>query len=298
MAGEGKSEPNATRPGGGVALVPWLLMMPALLLVIVFFTVPLATMFRMSFNEWIPPKLYTEGFTFDHYARLVRDNVFRAAIMNTVVLALVASCVTVCISYTFAMLVWLKPSRWRLMFIALALCPLLISEIAVIFGWWMFFPKNGLLSYALYGAGLVTEKTSLMYTEFAALVGLVYINIAFCFFIMLSIFDGTDKRLLDASADLGATPFTTFRRVLLPVTWIGVVAAFSQAFIWSMGIYATPTALGPNNLWTIGFLIQEQMLGKSNWPMASAFSIFLAVVVALVIVTLRLLSPKKTNLHG
>src|SRR5690606_34606503 len=161
----------------------------------------------------------------------------------------------------FALLVWLKPARWRLLFIGLALCPLLISEISIIFGWWMFFPKNGLLSYALVSAGVLEDGISLMYTEFAALVGLVYLTLPFCFFIMLSIFDGIDRRVLEASADLGAGPARTFREVLLPLTRSGILIAFAQSFIWAMGTYATPSALGPNTLWTIGYLVQEQMLG-------------------------------------
>ena len=102
--------------------------------------------------------------------------------------------------------------------IHLALCPLLISEISIIFGWWMFFPKNGLLSYALVSSGLITDKISLMYTEFAAFVGLTYVTLPFCFFILLSIFDGIDKKVLEASADLGAAPLRTFHEVLLPLT--------------------------------------------------------------------------------
>ena len=208
-----------------------------------------------------------------------------------------ASLVTVIIGYSFALLVWLKPPRWRLLFVGLALCPLLISEISIIFGWWMFFPKNGLLSFALMNVGLITNKISLMYTEFAAFVGLVYVTLPFCFFILLSILDGMDKRLLEASADLGAGPFTSFREVLFPLTRTGLLVAFSQSFIWTMGTYATPSALGPDTLWTMGFLIQEQMLGKHNWPMASALSMVLVIGVACVMVFTRSLSAERTTIH-
>jgi ABC-type spermidine/putrescine transport system permease subunit I len=209
-----------------------------------------------------------------------------------------ASVATVTIGYCFALLVWLKPARWRLLFIGLALCPLLISEIAIIFGWWMFFPRNGLLSYALLSTGLITDKISLMYTEFAAFVGLVYVTLPYCFFILLSILDGIDKRVLEASADLGAPPVRTFGEVLLPLTWTGILVAFSQCFIWTMGTYATPSALGPDTLWTMGFLIQEQMLGKHNWPMASALAVILVAGVAAVMVLTRSLQSKRTSFHA
>jgi ABC-type spermidine/putrescine transport system permease subunit I len=176
-------------------LAPWLLMLPALVIVLVFFGIPTLLMARMSFNLHIDQRLYVPGFTFDHYVNLFSNPLFTNAIWTTVQLSVIASVATVIIGYGFALLVWLKPARWRLLFIGLALCPLLISEIAIIFGWWMFFPKNGLLSYALLSAGLIENKISLMYTEFAAFVGLVYLTLPYCFFILLSIFDGLAAHL-------------------------------------------------------------------------------------------------------
>lgn len=279
------------------ALAPWLLMLPALVIVLIFFGIPTIYMVRMSFNLHVDQRLYVPGFTFEHYVALFSNPLFTGAILTTVKLALIASLATVLIGYGFALLVWMKPARWRLLFIGLALAPLLISEIAIIFGWWMFFPKNGLLSYALLSTGLIQDKVSLMYTEFAAFVGLVYVTLPYCFFILLSIFDGIDKRLLEASADLGAPPFRTFREVMLPLTWTGVLVAFSQSFIWTMGTYATPSALGPDTLWTMGYLIQEQMLGKHNWPMAAALAVVLVIGVAAVMIVTRSMQSERNSFH-
>ena len=273
-------------------------MLPALIIVLIFFGIPTLYMARMSFNLHTDQRLYVPGFTYQNYINLLTNSTFTTAIWKTVLLSLLTSLSTVIIGYCFAMLVWLKPAKWRLLFIGLALCPLLISEIAIIFGWWMFFPKNGLLSYALLNAGLITNKISLMYTEFAAFVGLIYVTLPFCFFILLSIFDGIDKRILEASADLGAPTLTTFREVLVPLTRGGVLVAFAQSFIWAMGTYATPSALGPDTLWTMGFLIQEQMLGKHNWPMASALSMILVVGVACVITFTRSINTGRTAFHA
>lgn len=281
----------------GQRLAPWLLMTPALVIAILFFGVPTLVMLRMSFNLHPDGRLYVPGFTLENYTSLVSDEMFLTALWTTVKLALMSSLFTVVIGYFFALLVWLKPARWRMLFIALAVCPLLISEISVIFGWWMFFPKNGLLSYALVSSGLMSDKISLMYTEFAAFVGLVYLSLPFCFFILLSIFDGIDRRLLESSADLGAAPLRTAYEVLLPLTRAGVLVAFAQSFIWTIGSYATPSALGPDTLWTIGYLIQEQMLGKHNWPKAAAFSMVVAAGVGVVMMLIRRLMAQKGAFH-
>jgi ABC-type spermidine/putrescine transport system permease subunit I len=276
---------------------PLMLLSPALAIAVVFFGLPALTMLRMSFNLHVDQRLFVPGLTFDHYGEIVSNPLFRGAVWTTIRLALIASLVTVMLGYCFAMLTWLKPRRWRLYLVGLALAPMLVSEISIIFGWWMFFPKNGLLSYALVSTGIVHEKISLMYTEFAALVGLTYLSLPFCFFILLSVFDGIDRRLLESSADLGAGPFTTFREILLPLTRGGVLAAFSQCFIWTMGTYATPTALGPDALWTMGLLVQEQMLSKHNWPLASAFAMLLVAIIAMVMFVARSLSPRRIDYH-
>ncbi|MDP9136920.1 MAG: ABC transporter permease [Pseudomonadota bacterium] len=289
---------DARKAARAERLMPWALLSPALLIAIVFFGIPMLLMLRMSFNEHAPQRLYVPGFTFRHYAQLLTEERFVNAIWTTVKLSLLASLATLVIGYAFALLVWLKPTRWRLVFIGLALTPLLISEISIIFGWWMFFPRNGLLSFALTSAGVLSDKISLMYTEFAAFVGLIYVTLPFCFFILLSIFDAIDRRLIEASGDLGARPITTFFEVLLPLTRTGIVVAFAQSFIWAMGTYATPSALGPDTLWTIGYLIQEQMLGKSNWPLAAAFSMILVVAVAVVMVFVQGLNAKRTSFHA
>lgn len=276
---------------------PWLLLLPALVIVLIFFGLPTVYMARMSFNLSEGSKLFTPGLSWANYQTVFSNEVLVAAIWTTLKLALMASAATLLLGYLFALLVWLKPAKWRLIFIGLALCPLLISEIAIIFGWWMFFPKNGLLSFALTSSGLIEDKISLMYTEFAAFVGLVYLTLPFCFFILLSILDGIDKRTLEAAADLGASPLTSFREVLLPLTRNGLLVAFSQCFIFTMGTYATPSALGPDTLWTMGFLIQEQMLGRNNWPLASALSMVLVVMVGVMMVFTRALSTRRVTLH-
>jgi ABC-type spermidine/putrescine transport system permease subunit I len=280
------------------AFRPWALMAPAIVLALVFFGVPALYMLRMSFNLHIDQRLFVPGFTFDQYRTILTNPIFVDAIGTTIKLSLMAALAAVLLGYGFALIAWLRPARRRLMFIGLALCPLLISEISIIFGWWMFFPKNGLLSFALLSTGLTDGKISLMYTEFAAFVGLIYLMFPFSFFILLSIFDGIDRRTLEASSDLGAGPLETFREVLLPLTRTGILVAFAQSFIWAMGTYATPSALGPDTLWTVGYLIQEQMLGRQNWPLASAFAMILAAAVTAVMIATRMLMSKRMAYHA
>jgi ABC-type glycerol-3-phosphate transport system permease component len=160
----------------------------------------------------------------------------------------------------------------------------------------MVFPKNGLLSFALTNSGLIKEKIGLMYTEFAAFVGLVYLTLPVCFFILLSILDAIDKRILEAAADLDASSLTISREVLLALTRNGLLVAFSPCFLFTMGTYATLSALGPFTLWTMGFLIQEQVLGRNTWPLASALSMVLVVLMGAMMGVTRAFSTRRATL--
>ena len=113
---------------------PWLLLFPALVIVLIFFGLPTLYMARMSFNRPEGSKRYTPGLSWANYQTVFSNDVFVAAIWPTPKLALTGSATTLVIGYLFALLVWLNPAKWRLILTGLALCPLLISQITIIFG--------------------------------------------------------------------------------------------------------------------------------------------------------------------
>lgn len=129
---------------------------------------------------------------------------------------------------------------------------------SVIIGWRLFFPANGFLSYTLFSTGLISRKLNLLGTNFAAIVGLSYISVSYCFFTILSVLNSIDRNLVLASGDLGASPFRTFVNVLLPLSKAGIASAFIQAFVFTMGIYATVNALGA------GFTLEHRLRIKSQ----------------------------------
>lgn len=262
-------------------IIPLLMLLPAGLMLVFFFGQPLVSILRMGFNEWEPPRFYIDGFTYEHYQRIANEAVIHEAIRNSILLAVTAATIAVVIAYALAFTIRMRKGRWRLFVIILMLCPLLISEISVIFGWWMFLPRNGLLSWGLTQLHILQEPVSLLYHWGTALLGLVYVILPFSFFILMSAFQRLDPQQIEASADLGASAWSTFREILLPQTWKGVVLALSQAFIWGIGTYATPRALGPDTLWTLGGLVEDQMTGRFNWPMASALATLMVFLISL-----------------
>ncbi len=264
----------------------WLLA-PAFVLVVLFFGLPALYLVRMSFNYHPPGAFYVPAWTLDNYLFLISTPNYARAMVQTFLLSLVTAALTVTLAFVFAQRIWSAPRRSRLLYVAIALCPLLISEVSIIFGWIIFLPRNGLLSFGLTSLGIFDEKINLLYTLTAAILGLVYISFPYCVFIFLSVFQGIDRSLLEASADLGSSPVRTFRTVLFPLMRGGFFVAFSQAFIWSVGTYATPSALGPDWLWSIGFETYRQMASLRNWPLASVLSVVVVLMILVAIFAAR-----------
>jgi ABC-type spermidine/putrescine transport system permease subunit I len=293
MKAEKAQGPDRIRPPLAERLAPWALAAPALGLILFFFGLPAVYMLRMSFNLKVDSRLFVPAFSFDNYLAVLTGKIFLEAMANTVVLALVVSIITTAIAYVYSLLIWLRPRHWRLILIALAVLPLLISEIAVISGWWTVLARDGLLNGLLIVLGLIDAPLKLVFTRGAAIVGLVYITLPWAIFVLLSSFEGLDKGLIEASSDLGAGRLRTLIEVLLPLTTTPIVAAFSFSFIFAVGTFATPTALGPDTLWTLGNEIQGQALGKNNWPMASALTMVLVAIIAVIMFIARLMNGRE-----
>ncbi len=273
-------------------LGPGALLIPPLLLVLLFFGLPALYLVRMSFNVHPPGGFYEEAFSFENYLYIISTPNYARAMGQTFLLALVTALLTVGFAFVFALRIWTARGRSRWLYLAIALCPLLISEVSIIFGWILFLPRNGFLSFSLIQLGLVSEKINLLYTLTAAVLGLVYVSLSYCIFIFLSVLQNFDRRLIEVSADLGAGPLRTFRTVMFLLMRGGFFVACSQAFIWSAGTYATPSALGPDWLWSIGSETYRQMASLRNWPLASVLSVLvLLMILAVVAVAQRMNRP-------
>ena len=119
------------------------LLAPPLVLVLLFFGLPALYLLRMSFNYHPPGGFYELAWTLDNYLFLVSTPNYARAMAQTFLLSLVTAGLTVAFAFVFALHIWLAKGRSRWLYLAIALCPLLISEVSIIFGWVLFLPRNG-----------------------------------------------------------------------------------------------------------------------------------------------------------
>ncbi|MGB3835692.1 ABC transporter permease [Castellaniella sp.] len=284
-----------------------LLATPSAFLV-VFFLGPLAIMLVYS---WLEPGLYGGvEWVFYHlnYGRIFGwantryetfDPVYLQVFLRSVWLAL--STVVLCLVVCYPAVFWISrqpPGRKRL-FIFLITLPFFVSQIVRLFAWVLLLRPTGFINQALMGIGLISKPLDLIYTQFAVTIGMVYIFVPFMFLPLYASVEKLDMSLAEASSDLGAGRWQTFRRVILPMTMPGVVAGSIIVFIPSLGNFIVPSLLGGAKVLMIGNLIEQQFLSARNWPFGAALSmVVMTSVLFLLLAYVRHVSRNDTRMQA
>ena len=269
------------------------LLTPGTLFLGVFFLGPLAVMILFSFLE---PGLYGGvewNFYHWNYGRILGwadgeweefDPVYVEIFLRSVRLALINVGITLLICYPAALWVNGLSARWRTFVVFMITLPFFVSLVVRLFCWVLILRPSGFLNTALLGLGLISEPIDIMYTETAVLIGMAYILLPFMFLPLYASVEKLDHSLIEASSDLGAKPYQTFFRVILPATLPGIAAGSVLVFIPSLGNFIVPDLLGGAKVLMIGNLIEQQFLSARNWPFGAALSVMIMLTMFLLIV--------------
>jgi spermidine/putrescine transport system permease protein len=242
--------------------------------------VPLTVVFIFSFGERGAAGGYVPAFTLDQYANLPAR---WAAFRNTMMLAPTGTLAALLIAYPLAYFLAVKVSdKWKLALLVLVIVPFWTSILIRSYAWIFLLGGRGIP--ALLG-WLGLEGIRLINTPFSVLVGIVYGYLPLMVFPIFVSLDRLDKRLLEASSDLGAKPWRTFLQVTLPLSIPGMATGCMLVFILLMGEYLIPALLGGGKVFFVGNALVDLFLQSRNWAFGSAVAVTL-VVVMLITVTL------------
>jgi spermidine/putrescine transport system permease protein len=275
-------------------LPPWaggaLLLAPAAVWYVVFFLTPLLYMVVISFAQnpayGGPPVL---GFHLDSYQELANPlyiNVF----FVTLRMALIGTAACLLVGYPLAYFMATRGGRYRTTFLLLVVVPFWTSFLIRTYAWETILDADGVLSHVLQGLGVIHRPLNVIYTPVAIFIGIVYNYLPLMVFPLYVALERLDRRLVEASKDLGAGRLKTFWQVTLPLTLPGVVTGCLLVFIPLTGEYLIPAILGGSKNLFMGNLIGEQFLGLgggTNWPFGAALGVtVVALLLALVYVYL------------
>ena len=167
----------------------------------------------------------------------------------------------------------------------LLIIPFWTNSLIRIYGWRTFLGTNGWLNTALQFLHITNEPAAFLYKQGTTILGMVYCLIPFMVLPLYTAIEKLDGSLLEASSDLGARPFTTFWKVILPLTSGGIFSGSIMVFIPCLGYFFVSDILGGGNSDVIGNLIERQFQSGNNWPLGAALSIIL-IAITLILVKL------------
>jgi len=221
-------------------------------------------------------------FTLDNYRR-VFDPTYLRVFLNSFLLAFLTGLITLVIGYPVAYITAKLDAKRKALAIGLIMLPFWISSLLRTYGWMILLGSTGIINNILMAIKLIDKPIPMMYKFGTTLVGTVYMLIPFMIIAIYNSVDKLDRSLLEASADLGASKWQTFFKVILPLTIPGIAGGFILVFIPALGLYFIADLLGGGQTIFLGNLINTLVTRGRNRPLAAAFSVVLIVVVMLAI---------------
>lgn len=256
--------------------VPYQLAAPALVFVTVLLLLPLVLMLRLSLFRYDPAQMYLEVFTLENYVRFFKDEFYQQVLWTTLWISTVTTLFCLIGGLAVAYFVARTESEFlkRYLIVAIVL-PLFMGNVARTAGWIIVLDNGGLLNFLIQEVGVATSSFRLLYTSGAVITGLTSVLLPFMIVTLNSVMQGIDVSLEEASSNLGASPLTTFRRVVLPLLMPGIFAGSVLCFILSMNAYATPILVGGPQFHMMAPTIYSQFSATMNWPFGAALAFIL-----------------------
>lgn len=282
-------------------------LLPAWVIMTATLVIPIGIVILVSFALRGAYGGFEWGFSPDAYARILFEEdwdgkvVFNPqylqVILRTVALASLTTAICAVISLPVAYMIAQTSGRMKVTLIFLITLPFWVSMIVRVYAWVMILGNEGVIEKTLRFTGLAQNIDSLLFTNGAMLVGMVYSYVPLMILPIFASIEKLDGALIEASHDLYGSRWVTARRVIIPLTMPGLIAGAILVFVPCIGAVLEPQLLGGGKILMMGTLIQTQFGGARNWPFGSAIAVVLMVLV-LVVLLLNALRARKDRRHA
>ena len=218
------------------------------------------------------------GASLKNFALLFTDDLYLSAWLTSLRIAATSTVVTLLLGYPMAYAIARAAPERRPLLLMLVVLPFWTSFLIRVYAWMGLLDANGLLNQFLIWSGIATNPGTILGTEWAVHLGIVYAYLPFMVLPLYATLEKLDTGLLEAAADLGATPLKAFLTVTLPLSLPGIVAGCLLVFIPSVGEFVIPDLLGGTQTLMIGKVLWDEFFTNADWPLASAVAISLLVL--------------------
>jgi spermidine/putrescine transport system permease protein len=267
--------------------LPYLLLLPGLLWLVLFFIVPIFSLGQMSTKvAGADTGEFVQGYRFANYIDAFsasQEQFFRSFFYG-----ILATLIALAIAYPLAYAIAFKSGKWKNVLLVLVVAPFFVSFLLRTIAWKQILGEEGPVVSVLRGLHLISPQTSITSSAFAVVTGLAYNFLPFMTLPLYASLERIDPRTLEAAGDLYANGITTFRKITLPLSMPGVVAGTLLTFIPAAGDYINATILGSPSNKMLGNVIEARFFKIVDYPAAAALSFTLmATILVLVTVYIR-----------
>jgi len=280
-------------PGRPRIAGPWLLALPAALLLGIFLVIPYLNIVVMSFRTPGQGTPYGASFTLDNYLRFFSDGFYLFQVFNTLWIGALTTAICLVAGFPVAWQLARGNMRFRGLAYGLVLSPLLVGIVIRSYGWTILLGNAGLINRSLMGLGLIQAPLPLMYNALGITIALVHVFLPFMILPIMAAIQGVDPSLESAARSLGASRFTAFRRIILPLAMPGIQAGCILVFVLSLSAYVTPSLIGGLRVKTMAVTVVDALIDTFQWPWGSALALMLSVTGALCVVIFSRLTRMK-----
>ena len=263
---------------------PYGLILPAAVLIGVFLLLPYLNILVMSFRAPSSATPYGAGFSLDSYGKLFGDSYYLGALAQTLWQGILTTAVCFLLGFPVALQIVRSAGRWRALLYGIVLSPLLVGIVVRSYGWTILLGNNGVINKTLRDLDLIQAPLPLMYNAFGIVVALAHVFLPFMVLPVMGALQGVDPAIEAAARSLGASRWTVFRRVTLPLALPGIQSGAILVFVLAVSAYVTPILVGGMRVKTMTLIVVDALLDQFQWPFGSALALALSVSAALVVI--------------
>ena len=267
------------------------------------FLVPFLIVFKISLSDIelaIPPytptlddglREFFAALDFENFVFLTTDDLYWKAYLSSLQIAVISTAMTLLVGYPIAYAMARAPEEWRATLMMLVILPFWTSFLIRVYAWMGILSQEGFLNQFLLWTGLISAPLTILNTNTAVYIGIVYTYLPFMILPIFAALDRLDGSLIEAAEDLGCSRLQAFWLVTIPLSKNGIIAGSFLVFIPALGEFVIPSLLGGSGTLMIGKVLWEEFFNNRDWPVASAVAVVLLLILVIPIVLFQRNQP-------
>ena len=253
----------------------WMMLAPGLIILLLCLALPLISVLAPTFTAGqYPLSAYVEFF---------QDEYYRKILFRTLKIAVITTGICMAGGIPTAYFISRCDKKWRGLLLAASIFPMMTNSVIRSFAWINILGSNGIINRILLALNVADKPMKLLYTDFAIIIGSVYLFLPLMIVTVTGIMENIDDDMMEAAQSLGAGRFEAFMKVIFPMSLPGIIVGGILVFTGTLTAYTTPQLLGGNIYMVLATLIYQRAMSVGDWNGASAVALIMIVITLIVI---------------